>query len=118
MGHAENVVTRKIVFALGLRAGPSIVLVRVQAGSHKVGTYFVRGAEPGTADLIGTYRGVGLAIEVKTPKGKQNSNQKAWEDRWARAGGVYAVCRSALDALAVIDSIDRRIDGTHPAKLA
>jgi hypothetical protein len=117
MARAENVVTREILFALGLRAGQSLLLVRVQSGAHKVGSYFVRGAEPGTADLIGSYRGVGLAIEVKTPRGKQNPNQKAWEERWSRAGGVYALCRSASDALAVIDSIDRRIDGSNPSKL-
>jgi len=103
MGKAENAVTKSVRQACQLRGA---MVVRVQAGSHMVGKHFVRGAEAGTADLIGSYMGRAIALEVKTAKGKQQPSQVEWETQWKEAGGVYAVVRSADDTLKVLADIE------------
>jgi hypothetical protein len=65
----------------------------------------IRMAEPGTADLIGTFKGYPIAIEVKRPLGPRGGNrgsklsdsQIEWGCRWKSAGGVYVVARSIDD---------------------
>lgn len=106
MGAAENAVTKAVRAACVLRGA---MVVRVQAGSHMVGKHFVRGAEAGTADLIGCYRGVAIALEVKTPKGKQQPSQIQWEREWTDTEGWYFVVRSASETLEALDSIDKEI---------
>jgi hypothetical protein len=113
MGKAENLVTKQVREAISLRS--CILLVRVQAGSFAMGDRFIRGAEPGAADLLGVYRGFAIAFEVKTAKGKLSPNQTAWAERWIEAGGIYRVVRSGMDAIAALDEIDRSHHGTHPA---
>lgn len=110
MGAAENAVTKAVRAACVLRGA---MVVRVQAGSHMVGKHFVRGAEAGTADLIGCYRGRAIALEVKTAKGKQRESQIYWEQDWLEADGRYFVVRSASDTLEALDSIDKEIDKCH-----
>ena len=106
MGAAENAVTKAVRAACVLRGA---MVVRVQAGSHMVGKHFVRGAEAGTADLIGCYCGRAIALEVKTAKGKQQPSQIEWERSWILSGGRYFVVRSASDTLEALDSIDKEI---------
>jgi len=106
MGKAENAVTKAVRAACVLRGA---MVVRVQAGSHMVGKHFVRGAEAGTADLIGCYRGRAIALEVKTAKGKQQDSQVEWEFEWTARKGRYFVVRSASDTLEALDSIDKEI---------
>jgi len=106
MGAAENAVTKAVRAACVLRGA---MVVRVQAGSHMVGKHFVRGAEAGTADLIGCYRGRAIALEVKTAKGKQQDSQIQWEREWTDTDGRYFVVRSAQDTLEALDSIDKEI---------
>lgn len=107
MGKAENAVTKAVRAVCVLRGA---MVVRVQAGSHRVGDHFVRGAEPGTADLIGCYRGRAIALEVKTAKGKQQPSQIQWERQWTDTGGRYFVVRSGMDTLEALDSIDKEIE--------
>ena len=117
MGRAENAVTKAVKLAIAQR-GDDAVFVRVQAGSFHVGEHFMRGAEAGTADLIGIYRGVPVALEVKTATGRQSQSQKDWQFRWTVAGGVYEIVRGYEDAARVFAAIDdkievRRLHGTH-----
>ena len=107
MGAAENAVTKAVRAACVLRGA---MVVRVQAGSHMVGKHFVRGAEAGTADLIGCYRGRAIALEVKTAKGKQQESQIEWANLWDIAGGWYCLVRSASETLHAFDMIDKEID--------
>ncbi len=103
MGKAENAVTKAVRQACQIRGA---LVVRVQAGGHRVGKHFVRGAEPGTADLIGAFMGRPIALEVKTAKGKQQLTQALWQVEWQRAGGIYAIVRSAEDTLKVLADIE------------
>lgn len=104
MGKAENSITRAVMAYLTMHGGH---VVRVQSGSFAVGTAYVRGAEPGTADLIGVFRGRAIAVEVKTPKGKQSPSQIAWSERWRASGGIYLVARG-------IDDVQGLLELRHP----
>lgn len=113
MGTAENAVTNAVKLAIA-QMGGSAAFVRVQAGSFRTGKNFIRGAEPGTADLIGSYRGHAVAIEVKTTTGRQSPTQKAWAERWRSAGGIYAVIRSYEEARDLFLWIDGLTHGKDP----
>lgn len=52
------------------------------------------GLRVGAPDLFILARGVFLALEVKTPKGKLADSQKAASDEIIHAGGLWAVVRS------------------------
>ena len=60
----------------------------------------------GIADIIGIARGevmkcdfeaVPLAVEVKSATGRQSPAQRAFQQKWEAAGGVYILCRSVGD---------------------
>ena len=59
----------------------------------------------GVADIIGGYRGIGIAMETKTISGKQEKTQRIFQRQWEKSGNLYFIIRSpqeALDALAEI----------------
>lgn len=62
----------------------------------------IRANVTGCADVIGVYRGRGIAIETKTRTGTQRAEQKAFQRAWERGGGLYVVARSAAEALAAL----------------
>lgn len=47
-----------------------------------------------TPDMVGKTIGVAIAPEFKTPKGKQEGEQKDWQAAFVRRGGVYRLIRS------------------------
>lgn len=98
MGKAENAVTRACRDWL---ASQGEMTVRVQSGMLKLGkgadARFMRMAEAGTADLIGTWRGKPLAVECKAGKGKQSESQVEWQREWERRKGIYVVARSTFE---------------------
>lgn len=54
---------------------------------------------PGSADIIGAICGKPLAIEVKDRDGRQSGIQRNFETAWRKAGGIYLLVRSKMDAL-------------------
>ena len=62
------------------------------------------------ADLIGLYAGRFVAVEVKTLTGRMSKEQRQFEQLVERKGGLYAVCRSADDARALLE----RLRGERP----
>ena len=60
----------------------------------------------GQADIMVIKGGMMLAIEVKTPKGRQSLAQAAWQRALEAAGGVYVVARSVDDAVAALARLD------------
>lgn len=105
MGAVENKITKAVKDFLNRHGGK---MVRVQSGCIKVQTRFIRGAEAGTADLIGTFRGYPLAVECKTPIGKQSQTQQDWEHEWRGCGGLYCLAKSVDDVRWLLDLPDRR----------
>lgn len=58
------------------------------------------GVVAGVADLlllIPSKEYHALAIEMKTDKGKQNENQKLWQEDFEKSGGKYVISRSFDD---------------------
>lgn len=67
------------------------------------------GLQKGSADVIGCFRGRFVGVEMKTPIGRQSSDQKKWEEALTtRAGGLYYLVRSEDDARAVLADLHRK----------
>ena len=62
----------------------------------------------GSADLIGLFRGHFVAVEVKTPTGRQTQEQRLWQSLVESKGGVYAIVRSEDDARALLADLHQR----------
>jgi hypothetical protein len=60
------------------------------------------GLSIGSSDLIGLAGGVFLAIEVKTPVGRERKEQKLFREAINRLGGVAGVARSVDEAMALV----------------
>lgn len=61
------------------------------------GQRWMRFGTPGAPDILGTYLGWSIGIEVKAKGNYQNANQKAWQAGHEAAGGIYLVARSVED---------------------
>lgn len=67
--------------------------------------------ELGVADLLGCYRGLFFAIEVKVGKNQQTMYQKKFAAQVKHVGGAFAVVRSMEEAEAFfIDLVGKRED--------
>jgi hypothetical protein len=51
---------------------------------------------------MGVFHGQAIALECKTERGKQSRQQMRFQVAFEKAGGLYAVVRSADEALAVL----------------
>ena len=78
--------------------------VPIRRGRKIVG---MRKADPhtrGQPDITAVIGGRYLGIEVKKWDGKQSDEQKLWEERVRKAGGIYLLARSWEDvAIALIE---------------
>jgi hypothetical protein len=66
------------------------------------------GLFPGSADLIGLFRGRFIGVEIKTPQGRQSPDQRRWQACVEDHGGVYAIVRSEDEARALLTELHRR----------
>jgi hypothetical protein len=55
-----------------------------------------------TADMVGQQVAVFTSIEVKTPTGRVQPEQKQWLEAVQAAGGIAGVARSVDDALRIV----------------
>lgn len=103
----ETIIQNEILRAIGSRADLYIARRNVGLARDPNTGRVVRFGVPGEADLqgvltvacrCGALHGVALALEVKTPTGRQSPVQRRWEQAWTRRGGVYHVVRSVEDA--------------------
>ena len=53
---------------------------------------------PGGADLVGLFLGRFVAVEIKTPRGRQSPEQAEWQRLVEAKGGIYAIVRSESEA--------------------
>lgn len=71
--------------------------------------YFIKG----TADIVIQYLVDGIPIfvhlEIKSAKGKQSSDQKAFEELVKHSGGFYFIAKSINDAIGVLYSVKEAI---------
>lgn len=102
---------------LALGSDPALVLWRNNIGHavmrHGARVTFGVGG-PGGADLIGLFRGRFVAIEIKTPTGRQSPEQKQYEALVRRLGGEYAILRSVDEALSWLETMHRKHAAVTP----
>lgn len=72
------------------------------------GTKIKFGLFPGSADLIGLFRGRFVAVELKTPEGRQSPEQRRWQGVVEDHGGIYTIIRSEDDARELLAELHRR----------
>jgi hypothetical protein len=98
----ESLLQDRIRLALG--RVPDLVLFRNNCGydGEKRVRYGV--GSPGGADLIGLYGGKFVAVEIKTPTGRQSDDQKRFQQLIEAKGGEYVILRSVEDAEAWVRS--------------
>lgn len=87
--------------------GFGYIVVRVQSGKVRMlagkREYWVQLAEKGCPDrvVLGP-GGVTTWLEIKTPNGKLNPDQRAWHARAAEKGHRVATVRSVMEALMAV----------------
>ena len=61
----------------------------------QVGSADIIGVQPVTItpEMVGKVIGQAIAIEVKTPKGRQSEEQKNWQKAFEQHGGIYILGR-------------------------
>ena len=99
----ETIIQNAILEAIGSRDDLYIARRNVGLARDPDTGRVVKFGVPGEADLQGVLRlgprvGLAVALEVKTPTGRQSSTQRKWESAWTRRGGFYRVVRSVDDA--------------------
>lgn len=95
---------------LDLGSADGLVLWRNSCGFVEHGGRKIRYGvgSPGGADLIGCYRGRFLAVEIKTPTGRQSPEQRTFQGCVELNGGEYVVLRSVKDAREWLADLRRR----------
>ncbi len=81
--------------------GACVMRINTQ-GTYKqeLGRFIKSGSTKGVSDILATYNGKSLAIEVKQGKDKLSPEQIEFRDKHVKAGGYYLECRS-LDSFLV-----------------
>lgn len=69
----------------------------------------------GVADIVGIWNGRGIAIEIKTPKGRLSEAQKHFLSSYKKAGGLVCVLRSVDDCVVLVNNL--RSGGVVPDNL-
>lgn len=59
----------------------------------------------GVSDIVGMWKGRGLACEIKTPKGKLSDVQKLFLMRYQERGGISSVLRSIDDCVELVSTL-------------
>ncbi len=82
---------------------PRTFVWRQNAGSHfeedsNGKRHGFRASTPGVSDILGIYRGIPIAIEVKRPGKKPTDLQVAFLQKFAAAGGI-AICACSLEGV-------------------
>jgi hypothetical protein len=60
----------------------------------------------GLPDLVISYRGLFIGMEIKIAEGKQSERQRYIERQIKDSGGIYRVVRSVRSALRILDECD------------
>src|SRR5512138_373154 len=87
-----------------LKLEPRVRMWRNNSGAVKLENRFVRFGLVGSADFIGLLFPTGrfVALELKSPRGRQTLTQRLFGDLIRANGGFCAVVRSVEEARAVI----------------
>ena len=104
-GVNETAVMRDILVAVTALPGALFFRQNVGVARTASGT-MMRFGVPGCPDIIGSYHGRFVGIEVKTRTGRQSQAQKAFELALTKAGGIYIVARSPAEAISALEALN------------
>jgi len=85
--------------------------MRSHLGELGVGPLYISGGRlvsygvEGQADIMAIVGGRFIAIECKSPRGRQSTAQIAWQRAVEAAGGVYVLARTVDDAVVAVESV-------------
>ena len=103
-GMSETAIMHDILVAV--TSLPGSLFFRQNVGVARTSTgAVVRFGVPGCPDILGSYRGRFVGIEVKTRTGRQSESQKAFERALTKAGGVYLLARSPEEAVSALEAL-------------
>lgn len=74
-----------------------------------------KGVKRGLPDMLFWWGGKSVAVELKTPEGRQSEDQRDFMVRFRAAGGIYAVCRSEQDVELVLRAAEFPVRIPAPA---
>lgn len=94
----ERALVQSILIEFGSRPGLRIWRHNVGAARSKAGA-LVRFGQPGQADIMGIRAPHGqlVAIECKSPTGRQTEDQRKWQRMIEAHGGLYVLARNLED---------------------
>lgn len=70
---------------------------------------FIRYGTPGAPDIVMVISGRYIGVEVKDIKGRQNENQKDFQQRLENAGGEYIIVKSIDDLINYLNQCGNRL---------
>jgi len=105
----ENQIQKSILDYLAYKK--NIYYFRAGSGSFKTekGGYFKTGSK-GCPDIVMSYHGQFVGLEVKTEKGKQSEYQKEAEKQIKKSGGFYYIVTSIDDVINCLKQIDNQLE--------
>jgi hypothetical protein len=112
---SESLLQDRVRLILGADSACVFWRNNVGVATTERGTKIKFGLFPGSADLIGVFRGRFVGIELKTPIGRQTPEQKKWQACLEAHGGIYAIVRSEDEARALLADLHRRFPPTEAA---
>lgn len=68
------------------------------------------GGTNGASDMIVCYKGLAVAVEGKTPHGRQADAQKEFQAMWEASGGIYTIAKTWEELELFLDRLDMEID--------
>src|SRR3990172_11420952 len=90
---------------------PGVYIYRINVAVARTARRCVRSAPTGHADLVACVWGYYVAIEVKSPRGRQSAAQLEWAHQVGRAGGRYLLATSVDSAIEYLTCLSVRF---HP----
>lgn len=96
--------------AVVTRVNAGLRVIQAQGGDDKANRRVFRGAEKGTSDVIGCYRGRYFAIEAKVAPNKTTAAQDNFLEKVRAAGGIACVAYN-------LDDIDQAL-GIAPYRIS
>lgn len=98
---SEAETKQQVLIWLGLRSDTLAYTVQPLVARDKWGRV-MRAAPKGHSDILACIGGRYVAIETKSATGRQNPDQKIFQQAVQRASGIYVLARSIDDVCAAI----------------
>ena len=101
----SNSLTACIVKYITLKGGFASRISNQGTFNRRLNKYIPGTAKRGLADIMATYQGKSLHIEVKAGKDRQSEHQKKIESEVIRSGGLYFVTHNFTDFKTWFDNL-------------